>query len=68
MLSVLRAALNTRRPSIAPRSVVNLVNAFHGPERTDGVVEAIYGDQAYVEWPNGVKSYESLKRLVRIDI
>jgi hypothetical protein len=68
MLSALRAALNTRRPSIVPRSAVNLVNAFNGPERTDGVVEAIYGDHAYVEWPNGAKSYESLKRLVRIDV
>ena len=68
MLSVLRSAFNTRRPSIGPRSVVNLVHVFSGPERTDGVVEAIYGDRAYVEWPNGAKSFESVKRLVRIDV
>jgi hypothetical protein len=68
MFSVLRAALNTRRPAIGPRSVVNLVNPFNARERTDGVVEAIYGEQAYVEWPNGAKSFESVRRLVRIDV
>jgi hypothetical protein len=68
MIAVLKAVLKTRRPSIAPRTAVNLVNMFNGPERTDGVVEAIYGDRAYVEWPNGAKSFESVRRLVRIDV
>jgi hypothetical protein len=35
-------------------------------ERTDGVVESIIGDEAYVEWANGARSVENTRRLVRI--
>ena len=66
MFSALRALVNTRRPGIAARSRVNLIGSFGGPERTDGVVESIDGDRARVEWPNGARSVESVKRLVQI--
>jgi hypothetical protein len=66
VFSVLRAIVNTRRPGIATRSRVNLIGGLDGPERTDGVVEAIDGDRARVEWPNGAKSVEQLRSLVRI--
>ena len=66
MFSALRAVINTRRPEIVTRAKVNLIGSFGGPERTDGVVEAVYGDRACVEWPNGAKSVESLRSLVRI--
>lgn len=67
MLSALRKILSTRKPSIGTRSRVNLVNVFNGPERTDGVVESLIGDEAYVEWPNGAKTFERVNSLVRID-
>jgi hypothetical protein len=66
MLSALRAIINTRRPEIVTRSRVNLIGSYGGPERMDGVVEAVYGDRAYVEWPNGSKSVENLRSLVSI--
>ena len=66
MLSALRAIISTRRPGITTRSRVNLIGSFGGPERTDGVVEAVYGDQACVEWPNGGRSIEQLRSLTRI--
>jgi hypothetical protein len=66
MFSTLKSIINTRRPEIATRARVNLIGSFGGAERTDGVVEAVYGDRACVEWPNGFKSVENLKCLVRI--
>jgi hypothetical protein len=66
MLAKLRAVISTRRPEIVTRARVNLIGSFGGPERMDGVVEAVYGDRACVEWPNGARSVESLKSLVRI--
>jgi hypothetical protein len=67
MLALLKSAL-TRRIPIGPRAQVNLVNVFNSPIRTDGVVEAIHGELAYIEWPNGGKSFENVRRLVRIDV
>ena len=66
MFSALRAVISTRRPGIVTRAKVNLIGSFGGSERTDGVVEAVYGDRACVEGPNGGKSVESLRGLVRI--
>jgi hypothetical protein len=48
------------------RAKVNLVGSFGVLERTDGVVEAIVGDEAYVEWANGARSVESTRHLVQI--
>jgi hypothetical protein len=45
---------------------VNLLGTFGLLERTDGVVESMVGDEAYVEWANGARSIESTRRLVRI--
>jgi len=67
MLDALRAVISTRRPEVVTRSRVNLIGSYGGPERVDGVVEAVYGDRAYVEWPNGSRSVERLGSLVRIE-
>jgi hypothetical protein len=66
MFAALRAIISTRRPEITTRAKVNLIGSFGGPERTDGVVEAMYGDRAYVEWPNGARSLEHVRHLTRI--
>lgn len=66
MFSALRAVISTRRPEIVTRAKVNLIGSFGGSERTDGVVEAVYGDRTCVEGPNGGKSVESLRSQVRI--
>lgn len=66
MLAKLRSIISTRRPGITTRSKVNLIGSFGGPERTDGVVEAVYGDRACVEWPNGSRSMEHVGSLTRI--
>ena len=66
MFSALRAVISTRRPEIVTPAKVNLIGSFGGSERTDGMVEAVYGDRACVEGPNGGKSVESLRGLVRI--
>jgi hypothetical protein len=66
VLAKLRSIISTRRPGITTRSKVNLIGSFGGPERTDGVVEAVYGDRACVEWPNGSRSMEHVGSLTRI--
>lgn len=48
------------------RAKVNLIGNFGVLARTDGVVEAIVGDEAYVEWANGARSVESTRHLVQI--
>ena len=66
MISAFRRFFDTRRPRISVRSRVNLLGTFGLLERTDGVVESMVGDEAYVEWANGSRSVESTRRLVRI--
>jgi hypothetical protein len=48
------------------RSRVTLLGTFGLLERTDGVVESMVGDEAYVEWANGARSVENTRRLVQI--
>ena len=66
MISAFRRLFDTRRPRLAMRAKVNLVGSFGVLERTDGVVEAIVGDEVYVEWANGARSVESTRHLVQI--
>ncbi len=66
MISIFRRLFNTRRPQISVRSRVNLLGTLGLIERSDGVVESMVGDEAYVEWANGARSVESARRLVRI--
>ena len=66
MISGFRRLFHTRRPQISVRSRVNLLGTFGLLERTDGVVESMVGDEAYVEWANGARSVENTRRLVRI--
>lgn len=66
MISAFRRLFDTRRPRFAVRARVNLVGSFGVLERTDGVIEAVVGDEAYVEWANGARSVESARHLVQI--
>jgi hypothetical protein len=66
MISAFRRLFDTRRPRIAVRAKVNLIGSFGVLERTDGVVESVVGDEAYVEWTNGGRSVEKMRHLVQI--
>ncbi|MEO8165339.1 MAG: hypothetical protein ABI619_08065 [Betaproteobacteria bacterium] len=66
MLSAFRRLFDTRRPRIAMRAKVNLIGSFGVLQRTDGVIEAVVGDEAYVEWANGSRSVENIRHLVQI--
>jgi hypothetical protein len=66
MISAFRRLFDTRRARIAVRAKVNLVGSFGVLQRTDGVVEAVIGDEAYVEWANGGRSTENTRHLVQI--
>lgn len=66
MTSALRRLFNSRRPRIALGTKVNLISIVGVLERTDGVVEAVNGNEAYVEWANGARSFESTRNLVQI--
>ncbi len=66
MISAFRRLFDTRCPRIAMRAKVNLIGSSGVLERTDGVVEAIVGDEAHVEWANGARSVESTRHLVQI--
>ncbi len=66
MIAAFRRLFDTHRPRIAMRAKVNLVGPSGLLERTDGVIEAIDGDEAYVEWANGARSFESTRHLVQI--
>ncbi len=66
MISALRRLFDTRQPRIAARAKVNLIGSFGVLERSDGVVEAVVGDEAYVEWANGSRSVENTRHLVQI--
>ena len=66
MIPAFRRLFDTRRPRLAMRAKVNLVGSFGVLERTDGVIEAIVGDEAYVGWANGARSVENTRHLVQI--
>jgi len=66
MISAFRRLFDTRRPRMSVRAKVNLIGSFEVLERTDGVVEVLVGDEAYVEWANGARSVESTRHLVQI--
>ncbi|MGH8677198.1 MAG: hypothetical protein ACREUQ_02450 [Burkholderiales bacterium] len=66
MISVFRRLLRTRRAGISVRSRVNLVGIMGLLERTNGVVEGMVGEHAYIEWANGARSIEHTSQLVEI--
>jgi hypothetical protein len=66
MISALRRFIATRRPKISARTRVNLVSMVGLIERTDGVVEAVVGEEAWVDWANGAHSVESIRHLIQI--
>lgn len=66
MLGTLKNLLSPERPAIAVRTRVNRVHNHLGPERLDGLVVKLHGDVAYVAWPDGETTIESVRQLAQI--
>jgi len=66
VLTLLKNILITNHEKIAVRARVNRMHNITGPERTDGLVMNVQGGVAYVVWPNGDTTQESVKHLVPI--
>ncbi len=66
MLALLRSVLSPSHCEIEPQTRVNRVNTLIGPERIDGVVINVNHGLAYVAWPNGDTTVESIRQLVPI--
>ena len=66
MLAVLKTFLTPTNADIAIRTRVNRPHNILGPERIDGLVININRSLAYVAWPNGETTVESVKHLVTI--
>jgi hypothetical protein len=65
-MSMLRRLFAARTAQIRAQAKVNRIHGFRGPEKTDGVVGSVHDGYAYVEWPNGDRSLESVSDLVPI--
>ena len=66
MLAVLKTFLTPLNADIKIRARVNRVHNLLGPERTDGLVLNVHRGVAYVAWPDGETTIESIKHLVPI--
>ncbi len=66
MLAALKTILATGNSGIEIRARVNRVHNLFGPERIDGLVINMHNGVAYVAWPNGETTVESVKHLVPI--
>ena len=66
LAAVLKTLLTPANADIAIRTRVNRPHNIHGPERIDGLVININRSLAYVAWPNGETTVESVKHLVTI--
>ena len=66
MLAVLKTFLTQSNAHIEVRTRVNRMHNLLGPERTDGLVINLHRGVAYVTWPNGETTIESVKHLVPI--
>ena len=66
MLAVLKTMLTPADADIQIRSRVNRVHSVLGPERIDGLVINLNRGVAYVAWPNGETTIESVRYLVAI--
>ena len=65
MLSLLKTIFSPQ-PELEVRTRVNRIHNMTGAERTDGlVINTRYG-VAYVAWPNGETTMESVRHLVPI--
>jgi hypothetical protein len=66
VLALLRSALAPSHAEIEMRARVNRIHTVTGPERVDGLVINLNRGVAYVAWPNGDTTIESVKHLVPI--
>ena len=66
MFALLRSALAPNHSEIEMRARVNRIHTLTGPERVDGLVITLHRGVAYVSWPNGDTTIESVKHLVPI--
>jgi len=65
MLALLKI-LFSPRDEIGVRARVNRIHTITGPERIDGLVLNVRRGIAYVSWPNGDTTRESVRHLVAI--
>jgi hypothetical protein len=66
VLAVLKTFLTPSNADIKIRARVNRVHNMLGPERTDGLVLNVHRGVAYIAWPDGETTIESIKHLVPI--
>lgn len=66
MLALLKNVLSPSRCEIEPQARVNRIHTLTGPERIDGFVINVSHGLAYVAWPNGDTTIESVRHLVPI--
>lgn len=66
VLATLKNLLSPEQPAIALRARVNRVHNHLGPERLEGLVVKLHGDVAYVAWPDGETTIESVRHLAVI--
>ena len=66
MFALLKNAFIPTQAEIEMRARVNRIHTMTGPERVDGLVININRGVAYVAWPNGDTTIESLRHLVPI--
>jgi hypothetical protein len=66
VFALLKNAFMPTPAEIEMRARVNRIHTMTGPERVDGLVINIQRGVAYVAWPNGDTTIESLRHLVPI--
>jgi hypothetical protein len=66
VFALLKNALISTQAEIELRARVNRIHNLTGPERTDGLVINLNRGVAYVAWPNGDTTIESVRHLVTI--
>jgi hypothetical protein len=66
VLALLKNVLSPSHCEIEPQARVNRIHTLTGPERIDGYVINVSHGLAYVAWPNGHTTIESVRHLVPI--
>ena len=66
MFAFLKMIFSPEQEDIGVRTKVNRLHTLNGPERIDGLVINTKHGVAYVVWPNGETTLESVRHLVPI--
>jgi hypothetical protein len=66
VFALLKNLIHSPIPEIQARARVNRIHNLTGPERVDGFVINLHRGVAYVAWPNGETTVESVRHLVPI--